>query len=709
LHASVLNEVLKALTTRRRRWSVTGYARHKAQAAARQRTMVEEAQNIAPLPAVADPARRAKAIADFQFFSETYFADIFYLPWSEDHLRAIGKIEQAVREGSLFAHAMPRASGKTMLAEVACLWAILGGYRPYVSLVAASAERAQELLGDIKTWLETNDLLCADWPEVCYPIRRLGRVVNRQTGQHIDGVPTRIEWKTDKVVLPTVLGKVTSGAVVTTSGLKASDIRGQHHALVDGRVLRPSLVLIDDPQTTESAWSVKQSERRERILAGDVLGMAGPDQKIAGIMCLTVIRPGDMADVILDRVKHPEWQGERTKMVYAFPKNEKLWDEYKKLREESLRLHGDIRLATEFYAARQAEMDDGAVVAWPARFYRDKGELSAVQHAMNLKCRDEAAFFAEYQNEPVVEDGDSEGLLTADQIAAKTNGLARLAVPVTCQRLTAFVDIQKALLFYSVCAWDDDFTGYVVDYGAFPDQQRAFFTLRDARVTLGRTFPKAGMEGAIRAGLDALVGRLMNHEWRRDDGAVLRIERLFIDANWGESTGLVYQFCRESPFGAAVMPSHGRGVSASQLPFSEYRRKAGDQVGHNWRVPGAKGRNVPRHVLFDTNYWKSFLHARLAVPHGDRGDLSLWGRQSEAHRLIAEHLTAEVPVKTQGRNRTLHEWKPRANAFDNHWFDCLVGCVVGAAMCGVTLPGVDVGLVRRHPRGRVRLSTLVGR
>jgi len=86
----------------------------------------------------------------------------------------------------------------------------------------------------------------------------------------------------------------------------------------------------------------------------------------------------------------------------------------------------------------------------------------------------------------------------------------------------------------------------------------------------------------------------------------------------------------------------------------------------------------------------------------------LCGR-SEVHRLLAEHLTAEVPVKTQGRNRALHEWKPRANAFDNHWFDCLVGCVVGAAMCGVTLPGVNVGLVRRRPRGRVRLSALVGR
>ena len=29
-----------------------------------------------------------------------------------------------------------------------------------------------------------------------------------------------------------------------------------------------------------------------------------------------------------------------------------------------------------------------------------------------------------------------------------------------------------------------DFTGYVLDYGAYPDQQCAYFTLRDARLTL---------------------------------------------------------------------------------------------------------------------------------------------------------------------------------------------------------------------------------
>jgi hypothetical protein len=50
------------------------------------------------------------------------------------------------------------------------------------------------------------------------------------------------------------------------------------------------------------------------------------------------------------------------------------------------------------------------------------------------------------------------------------------------------------------------------------------------------------------------------------------------------------------------MPSHGRFVGASSIPFSEYKRKVGDRVGHNWRVPNVHGRRQVRHVVYDTNY-----------------------------------------------------------------------------------------------------------
>ena len=80
----------------------------------------------------------------------------------------------------------------------------------------------------------------------------------------------------------------------------------------DGHTVGPSLVVLDDPQTDESARSLSQCATRGCILAGAILGLAGLGKKFSGIMPCTVIRPSDMADNILNRVKHPEWNGERT-------------------------------------------------------------------------------------------------------------------------------------------------------------------------------------------------------------------------------------------------------------------------------------------------------------------------------------------------------------------------------------------------------------
>jgi len=81
----------------------------------------------------------------------------------------------------------------------------------------------------------------------------------------------------------------------------------------------------------------------------------------------------------------------------------------------------------------------------------------------------------------------------------------------------------------------------------------------------------------------------------------MRIERCLIDANWGQSTDVVYQFCRQSAHSATVMPSHGRYVGASSVPFSEYKRKRGERIGHYWRIPNTQGRRQVRHVLIDTS------------------------------------------------------------------------------------------------------------
>jgi len=199
------------------------------------------------------------------------------------------------------------------------------------------------------------------------------------------------------------------------------------------------------------------------------------------------------------------------------------------------------------------------------------------------------------------------------------------------------------------------------------------------------------LEGAIYGGLERLTLDRLRREWPRDDGARLRIERCLIDANWGNSTDVIYQFCRQSAFANVVLPGHGRYVGAATLPFAEYRRQPGDRVGHHWRIPNVQGKRAVRHVLYDTNYWKSFVHARLAVPMGDRGCLSLFGDNPESHRLFAEHLTAEYRVNTEGRGRTVDEWKQRPERGDNHWFDALVGCAAAASIQGATLADLPPG------------------
>jgi phage terminase large subunit GpA-like protein len=144
-------------------------------------------------------------------------------------------------------------------------------------------------------------------------------------------------------------------------------------------------------------------------------------------------------------------------------------------------------------------------------------------------------------------------------------------------------------------------------------------------------------------------------------------------------------------------------VGASSIPFSEYKRKKGDRVGHHWRIPNTTGKRAVRHVLVDTNYWKSFMQARLAVAMGDPGCLSLYGRDDKRHRLLAEHLTAEYRIKTLARGRQVDEWKLHANRPDNHWLDCLVGAGVAASIEGVILQGIEPDKKYKKP---LKLSDL---
>ena len=556
------------------------------------------------------------------------------------------------------------------------------GRHEFVVLIAANAEAAGELLASLKVELETNDTINADFSEVTGPIRALEGIVNRCGGQLVGEDRTHIRWTSREIVLPVVPDSPASGVVVRVAGILGR-IRGMQFKRHDGRTARPSLVLIDDPQSDESADSPEQCDKRLRVLAGAILGLAGPGKKISGLMPLTVIFPGDAADRILDAEAHPEWQGERMQLVYAFPTNEVLWAKYAELRNNSLRAGRQGEEATEFYAANRAAMDEGAVVAWKERFNPD--ELSALQHAMNLKIRNEDAFLAEYQNLPRRPDEGEKTMLTADEIAARLNRLPENLLPLDTLFLTLGIDVHDALLFYVLAGWAGDFTGAVVHYGTYPRQGRPDFTTRKADPALGDVAPGAGREAAILAGLNALTTDLLGREFQKEGGSVLRIGLTLVDH--GYLPDVVFQFARRSPYAATILPSRGQGIGAKARPMSEYVAREGERLGWNTITKSATGR-AGKHVIFDANAFKSFTHTRLGVAPGDRGALTLFGDRPDRHRLFARHLCGERPVKVTVGGRSVWEWSPVVGA-ENHYLDALVLATAAASLQGACLPDMQ--------------------
>jgi hypothetical protein len=661
------------------------YSQRKQQSASWNRKTAAAGRDIGTIPPPADPKRRKACSTSFRLFCEQYGAESFPLAWSDDHLRAIAKIEASVLRGELFAFAMPRGSGKTTLAIWACLWSMLYGHKDFVMLIGADQAIASAMLDSVKSHLEMNPLLLDDFPAACLPIKALDGISARANGQTCEGESTELEWKVDRLTLPWIKGQPSAGVAIRVAGITGR-IRGVMHTRPDGKTVRPTLVLVDDPQTDESANSPSQCSTRERTLAGAILGLAGPGKKIAGLATITVIRPDDLADRLLDRNRHPSWQGERSKLIYDWggPDADVLWSQYAELRRSGQRDGTGTGAADAFYAANRPVMDAGTRVAWPER--KNEDELSALQHAWNLRIdRGESAFQAEYQNSPLADDIASDKL---DKRALQARALPakRGIIPLSHNALTAFVDVQEKLLFWLIASWSESFGGHVVAYGAYPDQAVSFFEAKYAKRTLTSAAKGSSQEGAWYAGFGKVAEMILGSEWKREDGMAMRVSHMMIDANYGASTQVVRNFCRQSPFAAQLIPSHGKGVGASRQALSDVGSKH-DRVGLQWRLGRVGTATNQKSAIYDTNFWKTFVAARLRMQMGDPEAITL---HAGDHELLIEHLTAEFPVRTEAKGRVVDEWQSRPGA-DNHWWDCVVGAAVAASIAGVNPAASEAG------------------
>lgn len=657
-----------------------GYAEAKRYMSRYNRDAKVDVQEVGEPAKIKNPRRRNRCRLNLKSFLTTYLKHKFPLKFSPSHELLIDVVERAVLEGTQQLIVYPRGSGKTTVARASVLWALMYGHRKFPFLFAADDTKARQHIDAIKRDLYKNPLFGEDFPELLQPIRHAENTSQRAKYQKYHGEHTGLVWGADAITLPDYppTQKAGNAGGILGTGTITGSSRG---VLVDDT--RPDFVFIDDPQTRASAKSKTQVQDRVDIVNGDIMGLAGPGKEISAVMTATVIYQDDLAHQFLDPETNPEWGGIRISMLGAWPTNVELWEQWNDIRVDCLQ-HGqsDLARAHKFYRKNRKAMDAGAEVYWADRV--DRGYVSAIESAMSRYYQDKRTFASEYQNEPLDLFEDAGGMPSMEELRTRESVYPRRVIPDWGTMLVAMIDVQKNVLYYGVKAMCDGFTGSMISYGTWPDQGRQYYNLADCRKTIFRAKPGAGYEGALHHALHQCMNELENAEYFRLDGTQMTIDKGLVDAQYGNSTDIVYQVCHERGANTPWIPSHGKGITAKQKVLNDRPPKRGEQRGPNWYIPALDIKSRPvRHVNYDTNWWKTFAAERWSTAVPEVGSQTM--HKDGFHRIYYEHLHAEYAMRVKTEARTALEWLEKPTGKDNHFFDIDVGCYVAASIAGLKM------------------------
>jgi hypothetical protein len=654
--------------------------------ATRKREVRQEATRIF-IPDCVNPQRRERCLADPELFLKTYMGrKKFRQPFAKVHRVLIQEINDRATYGGKKAIAAPRSRGKSTIVKGMNIFITAAELRRFIVPICATTSLARRIYMDYRKEWGHNDLLYEDFPEICHPIRELQGAPQRAGRQHIDGHLTNIVWTaTDYVRLPDVPGSPYGGVKMTFAGLDAA-FRGLN---IDDD--RPDYLIIDDPETRESAKSHDQIQDRTTIIKQDIEGLEGQDVTLAMSMIGTLQNNYCLTANFTNKEIEPAWDGERYGWIVTWPTNKGMWDDYI-VKRKAAQTNGDRHGidAVDYYLANRVEMDHGVEMIADnyKRIELEDGRqvvFSAIQEAYN-KIADTSpeAFQTEYQNDPPKEAGPTGMGLTADIVASRLSGLARRQLPINTVGLTAAIDLGKYRCHWVVSAWWQGAGGVVVDYGV------AEVYGNDKADTLEASEP------AIYRTLLNWRDELMQKKFVDAGGVERSVNCCFVDS--GNFTNASYEFCRQV-----------KGIFHPSKGMNPYRQQKDSTnkilAGANLHASMLAAQGVWLYHL-DSNYWKKWTHERILTPTFDennmlrRGSLSLFNPEgNQRHASFSQHIVAEEWVTEFVEGKGTKDYFLVKND-NNHWLDALYMTAAGSEVVGVKLmAAADVPIEPRKVDG----------
>lgn len=629
-----------------------------ATAADRVAAVVSRRNEIGDLPLPADLERRESCRHDLPRFLKTYFPETFTRPFCPAALRFLSDVQTILTDGggNKKVIAMPRGSGKSSMLLNALLWATLYAHKRYVLLISASATTSKRLMKNLLTQLQ-GELVTADFPAVCVPLRALDGKWQKAKHQRHHGQPTAVELTASQIVFPTIEDAETSGIVIGCTSISAN-FRGMAHVCADGSTRRPEVVLIDDPQSRKDAMSASAVDRLEELIQGDILGLASADSRpLSVFMGCTVIAKGDLAERFLDLKGKPDWRGQRESLVSGFGEDEQTrWLVYDSLWRDEQAGRVPPGTSTEYFMEHKQILERGINVMDESLYSPD--ECSPVQRARNkLLEMGASAFASEMQNRPLAL-RETEYTLEPEEVLEHLNGRKRYEIPEDSVKIVAGIDLNRYAAAYCVASQNGVGSLSVLDYSFYTP------TGRHQLWEDGET-----PEKKIAEAINAVVALLFGNPVYGD-----ALDVLIVDAGYSSQT--VYS----SVQALQGVYKHRRTYAARGLPGERYDLPRNRRLLITYGDGCDVRRSLPN-VIF---YWDSHYHhiktqKSFKLARGCDGETTIFGTRPEVHRVFAEQVTADklVSTSTASNGRTVAKWEVNRH---NEMGDCLAMCSAAASI-----------------------------
>lgn len=248
--------------------------------------------------------------------------------------------------------------------------------------------------------------------------------------------------------------------------------------------------------------------------------------------------------------------------------------------------------------------------------------------------------------------------LDSDQLSKRTDAWRKGIVPPDTLAVVVGIDTGKYRLHWHAVALRGNGSDAVIEYGEQPTEAKS-----------------VGLEQGLRRALLALR-RYFADGWADETGKRWSPSQVWIDSGYHEHRGPIYSACHAINEGCTPgqetwrpIKGFGEGQRGMQRYYAPQTLKSGVRyIGTEYDMRHQKQDQLLL-VQINSDYWKSQLHQRLAMPTDQPGVLTLYDAPSpDEHLQYAQQITAEVQREefVAGRGEII-VW--RRERRENHYLD----------------------------------------